>query len=154
LALSVQDLSDKEVVVVLRRLAQTWFAADGVGAFAAFQKADRLAKEQGAALPKWLEDDTSSEELVTTSRAALLAIEQSGPGLAAPWLRDELSKLEEARGQLFDPLSLAIVGGTFIGCILAARVQQIGNVSFFKGIPPELAKIMQAFAGAASDNKG
>ncbi len=67
---------------------------------------------------------------------------------AARWVDVELKNLQDAKAEVLDPFTLAILGATLIGCILAARVSKIGSVEFYQGVPKELADVLKAAAPA------
>jgi hypothetical protein len=59
------------------------------------------------------------------------------------WARSALSKTQEVKAQIIDPLSIGLILG---GLILASRVKKVGpnGVEFYEGIPDGLAKVLKA----------
>jgi hypothetical protein len=144
----LSKLTDAQCVALLRLMARRWLEHSGVQAFTAYQKFQQEVQARTLALPAWLEAAPGSPpaELVQASRAALQAIADGEDENAKAWLNAELADMDAAQGHMFDPISLAILGATLIGCILAARVKKIGSVEFYEGVPPELAKVIKAAA--------
>ena len=150
MAIDISRLTDEQCVGLLRLMARRWFQHAGVDALVAYQKVQGGIKEHTIVVPPWLEGPAkdASADLVNTSRVALETIAHGEDEHARAWLQAEIDDLETAHAHMFDPLTLSILGATLIGCILAARVKKIGSVEFYKGIPPELAKVIKAVGPA------
>lgn len=148
MGIKVDELTGPQAVRLLRLVAHDWIKHRGIEAFSAYQAASGYMAENEISLPGWLEDDgdTADSENVQISRLALRTIYDNSDHPARKWLVVRLDELTEARAQVLDPLSLGIIGATFIGCILAARIKRIGNTEFYEGLPPELAKVLKGAA--------
>jgi hypothetical protein len=64
------------------------------------------------------------------------------------WTNDAVAKAKQTQVQVLDPLTLAVGGLVLGGLILAARVKNVGRggVSFYEGLPKELADVLKAGA--------
>jgi hypothetical protein len=146
MAIDISPLSDEQCVGLLRLIARRWFEHAGVDAFVVYQRVQGCVDERKIAVPLWIEGSAkhASADLVKTSRVALETIADGKDGAAKAWLQEAIEDLESAHAHMFDPLTLSIFGATLIGCILAARAKKIGSVEFYKGLPPELAKVIKA----------
>lgn len=152
MSLPKSDLSDRDAVDLLRVVARKWIEQPSAEAFIVYQKFQRHVIENHIDLPDWLSDEAGKEkpELVQSSRAALQAILDGDHDNAKGWILQELEDRENIHAQALDPVSLAILGATLVGCILAARVKKIGNVTFYEGIPKGLADVLKAAGGVIS----
>jgi len=141
----IQNLDGKDAVQILRNVARKWIELRGVEAFVVI---DGIRRTYGASYdnpPSWLLDppEKASDELIALSKLALSAILDGEESRPRNWVEDELEHLEQARAHVLDPVSLAIIGGTLIGIILASRVKQIGNITFYEGVPKETVDIVK-----------
>lgn len=145
----IKVLTDEQAVLILRYIARRWIEQPNVEAFILYQRVEDFAEERNLVFPHWLDDDPNhpSPELALTSRIALSVMLENEDNRACRWVEDELANLEEAKAHAFDPITLAILGATLIGCILAARVQKIGSVTFYQGVPKELGDVIKNASG-------
>lgn len=152
MAASLKQLSDEECIALLRLAGRRWLEQSGIEAFASYQVVQNQVGKRELTLPAWLDESGGkpSKELARTSRAALQALLDGEDEKLKAWLASEIVKLDKGQAQIFDPGTLAVLGLTLIGCILAARVKKIGSTVFYKGIDPELAKVLKAASGTLS----
>lgn len=148
----IKVLTDEQAVSILRCIARKWIEQPNVEAFIVYQRVENFAKERNLVFPQWLKGDPKypSPELALTSRIALSVILENEEDRACRWVEDELANLEEAKAHALDPITLAILGATLVGCILAARVQKIGSVTFYEGVPEELGDVIKSASGVIS----
>src|SRR5262249_10587079 len=100
------------------------------------------------ALPDWARGAPKvTKESARFARKMLDALVDGNDPAARAWALEALQEVEAAHVQALDPLSLGIIGVTFVAAILAARVKSIGAVEFFEGIPKELANAIKAVTG-------
>lgn len=146
MSIDLATLTDEQSVGLARIMARRWIEQSGVEAFVAFQQVQSQLLTKGLILPDWIDllPSEASPELVSTSRTILRAIADGENESARIWLESELDDLRQARAHMGDPVTLSIVGATLVACILAARVKKIGSTEFYKGLTPELAKIIKA----------
>ena len=144
----INTLSDEDAARVLTNVVYQWLDRKGVEAFVVNQRFHAALQKQKLATPAWASRDAgrSSKKLGSAARVALAAIADGEDRPASLWVSAELDRIEGAKAQVFDPISLSIGGAILIGCILAARVKKIGSVEFYKGVPKELADVIKAAA--------
>lgn len=147
---TISDLSDVEVVDLLRVVARKWIEQPSAEAFIINQRVELYLRDQDLEVPQWsfLESDKAGSELVQASKAALQCILDGENDVAKEWINEELNRKGEIRAQALEPVSLAILAATLIGCILAARVKKIGNLTFYEGLPKELGTVLKEAGGA------
>jgi hypothetical protein len=150
LSKEIEQLTGAECTALLRRVGVHWLETSGVEAFVAYQAVHSRLKPDAVKALGWLDGSAKKppKKLADTSRVALQTILDGEDRDLAKFLEKEIDDLKTAKGQIFDPVTLSILGGTLVACILAARVKKIGSVTFYKDIPPELAKVIKAAGGA------
>lgn len=141
----IEQITGDDAVQVLRNVARRWIERPDVEAFIVIDDIRRKFGAQYDNPPTWLlaSPEHASDELVAVSKTALSAILEGERSEAQNWVEDELDDLNQARAHVLDPVSLAIIGGTIIGIILASRVKKIGNVEFYEGVPKETVDIVK-----------
>lgn len=145
----IQKLDGSTAVKILRKVARNWIEKNGVEAFVVIDQIRRTFRDRYDNPPQWLLDppENASKELIAVSKLALSSIIDGDQAEARGWVEDELAEMKQARGQVLDPLSLAIIGSTIIGIVLASRVKKIGNVEFYEGVPKETVEIVKHASG-------
>jgi hypothetical protein len=140
-------LSDEAAVKALSLVAQSWISKRGLESFGAYHEARSRCNNQFTSLPKWLtESPKATKESGKFARRMLGILADSQDEEVSQWTKDAIGKVSSAKGYAIDPLTLAIGGLILIGAILAARVRKIGSVTFYKGVPKELADVLKAGA--------
>lgn len=141
----IDALSDGAAVTALSEVAQAWLS-DRPG-----EAGDALllvAVSRGGnhrEIPEWAVDSRQIDaDAAQLSRHALTTIVEGDDEEAASWVRAALQQASQANAQIFDPVSLGILGGILIGAILASRVKKVGPVEFYEGVPKELADVIKA----------
>jgi hypothetical protein len=144
----IEKLNDDTAVEVLRTVARKWLEHRGVEAFVVIDEIRRKVGPKYDNFPDWMVDrpEDASKQLVDLSKLALKTIIEGEDHQSKSWIEEELQDLEQAHAHALDPISLAIVGATIIGIILAARVKNIGDMKFYKGVPREVADIVEQAA--------
>jgi hypothetical protein len=140
----IEKLNDDTAVEILRIVARKWLEHRGVEAFVVIDETRRKAGSKYENLPKWIfeRSEHASKQLVDISKLTLKTIVDGEDDQSKGWIEEELKDLKQAHAHALDPISLAIVGATIIGIILAARVKKISDVEFFKGVPKEIKDIV------------
>ena len=148
----IAALKAEEATRILRLVARRWIEQPDAEAFIVYQRVKDFSEEDHIVFPEWLDGNAQdpSKNLELVSRAALSAILENKENEAHQWIEEELSDIEKAKAHAFEPVTAAILGATLIGCILAARIQKIGSVTFYEGIPEELSKIIKKYAAIIS----
>lgn len=141
----IKQLNGPDAVQVLRNVARKWIERPDIEAFLVIDDIRRKYAAQYDNPPSWLltTPEHAAPELVAASKLALSAILEGESSEAKNWVEDELDNLDQARAQMLDPISIAIIGSTIIGIILASRVKKIGNVEFYEGVPKETLDIVK-----------
>jgi hypothetical protein len=141
----IEALDSVAAVQALRNVAQRWIEHRGLEAFCVIDSIRRTYRTQYEQPPGWLLSNQGSppDELVSVSKMALDAILDGEDSDSSGWVEVELADLSVARAHVLDPISLAIVGASLIGIILASRVKRLGNIEFYEGLPPETVELVK-----------
>jgi hypothetical protein len=141
----IAKLDGLAAIQILRNVARKWIEQPRVEAFVVIDGVRRTCGDQYDNPPSWLVDppEHASAELIALSKFCLSVILEGEQAEARDWVEDELADLKQARAQIVEPVSLAIVGATIIGIILASRVKRIGNTEFYEGVPKETVDIVK-----------
>lgn len=141
-------LSYTAAVAVLSDVASRWLHERTAEATGALLSAAVKEGTSFSSLPKWaLDPRESEEEAGRLARSALVTISEGNDDEAVLWVVAARRKESESVAHLIDPVSLGILGGILIGCILAARIKKVGKVEFYEGVPKELADVLKAGTG-------
>ena len=135
--------TDSQAEVGLSLFIKAWANARGLEILAVWQRLDASGHNGGAtAAAEKLGGDPD------LARRILESVANSDSAEEARWARNAIEQATKVQAHVLDPVSLGIIGATLIGLVLAARVKKVGDVEFFKGVPPELAKIIKGAVGA------
>lgn len=140
----IEKLNDYTAVEILRTVARRWLEHRGVEAFVVIDGIRRKVGSKYDNVPDWIFErpEDASKQLVGLSKLTLKTIVDGEDHQSKSWVEEEIQDLKQAHAHALDPISLAIVGATIIGIILAARVKKIGDAEFFKGVPEEVKDIV------------
>jgi hypothetical protein len=146
----VKNLSDPAAVKVLTRVVQEWSKRRGLEALVVVLQVRLQAGSSLDNSPEWAKGPPqASSEAGEFARKMLVALATGNDDEVASWTQTAVKAELASTAHVLDPLSLTIIGGIIIGSILAARVQTIGSVKFYKGIPKELANVLKTGASIA-----
>lgn len=146
----IAKLGDREAVQALSDVAQAWLTNRGVEAFSAYHGVRELAASEYDQLPDWAKTTPAiNAESGAFARQMLEVLSDANDEEVRLWTAEAVVKNSAAQAHV-EPVTLAIGGAILIGAILAARVRKIGSVTFYKGIPNNLAKVLKAGAGLMS----
>jgi hypothetical protein len=146
----IQNMSDVAAVKALSRVVREWSNRRGFEALVVVLQARQQVGAAFDKMPSWArEAPQASPEAGEFARKMLSALVGGDDDEVASWSRAAVKSEFEAAAHVLDPVSLSILGGIFIGSILAARVKRIGSATFYHGIPKELGDLMKAGAGVA-----
>jgi hypothetical protein len=145
----VENLSDREAITAVRLLVVHWAEARGVEVLVAWQAISQAAG--GEQLPAPLLSSTDGDAAAATICRKILevVIDGNAPD-ARRWAIGSIAAARQPRAQVLDPISLAIIGVTAIGIVLAARVKRIGNMEFNEGLPEGTGKLVSTAVSAMS----
>lgn len=138
----IEKLTDDEAVTAMKALVRAWTDAKGAEVLAVWQELEKESRDAGGAAAASSEIEGSA----AVARLVLEAVLTGNSSDAAGWAKAAIADAQLARAQVLDPVSLAIVGTTLIGLVLASRVKNISTGEFYEGIPAGLEKIIQAGA--------
>lgn len=143
--MSALTLSDDQANAALADLVKRWSEARGLELVAVWQALEKGAHAHGGTevLAAAIKDDPD------LARRILDAVAGSETE-AAEWAEAAIAGARQAKGHIFDPLSLGIIGTTLVSLVLAGRVKKIGSVEFYKGVPKEITQIVKAAASKVS----
>jgi hypothetical protein len=151
----IASLSDKACVDGLSRVANAWLDHRPQQAASALLV---VAVERGKSfseLPAWVLDPTKSDrEAAALARSALEILSAGNDDEVVLWTRTAVRESSEDTAQIFDPVSLGIIGAILIGAILASRVKKAGPFEFYEGIPPELVDVLKAASEVGGGSSG
>jgi hypothetical protein len=140
----IEGLSDLAAMKAASDVTEQWFAARGLQAASILRLTEKYAQRQNLSVPVWATDaHGTSPEAGKAAKFALNAFLESDDPDEQEWARSALSKTQEVKAQIIDPLSIGLILG---GLILASRVKKVGpnGVEFYEGIPDGLAKVLKA----------
>lgn len=146
--MEIKSLSDEAAVYALALVGRTWLEERGVEAYVVVAGAEKRTRESWERVPDWAGGSPQATgDAAEFARKMLSALANGKDDEVSAWTANAIAEATKAKGQIFDPATLAIVGAILIGSILAARVKKVGPVTFYKGVPKELADVMKAASG-------
>ena len=142
----IAQLTDRQAITAVHALVVQWCEARGVEPLVAWQALNQ-ASPGGlpGPLAAYSEDDPTAAAICR--KVLEVVIDGENPD-ARRWAAGAVSAARQPKGQIFDPISLAIIGATAIGLVLAVRVKRIGPVQFYEGLPEGTDKVVGATAKA------
>jgi hypothetical protein len=148
----IDNLSNEAAVTALSEVAQSWLSArPGEAGDALLSLTVGGRGPEPGTVPGWAVDSRQVDaDAAQLSRYALTTIAEGNDDEAVQWVKAALLQVSRPVPQIFDPVSLGILGGILIGTILASRVKKIGPVEFYEGVPKELADVVRAAGGPLS----
>jgi hypothetical protein len=138
----IENLSNRGAITAVRALVVQWAEARGTETLAAWQTITEAAGDNKLPAPLVAKDDDA--EAAAICRKILAVVIDGGDADARRWARGAIANAGQPEAQIFDPVSLSIIGATTIGLVLAARVKRIGNVEFYEGLPKGTDKLVSA----------
>jgi hypothetical protein len=145
----VENLSDREAVAAVRSVVVHWAEARGLETLVAWQAINGAAAGEKLPAP-FISSEESDAAAAVICRKILAVIVDGNDPQARRWAAGAIAAAKQPRGQIFDPISLAILGATAIGLVLAARVKRVGPVEFYKGLPEGTEKLVGTAVSAIS----
>lgn len=157
--MNIDQLSDMQAVAALHHVAGRWLEKDGLTAHVAIQSVQDAARKKGVELPPWaFAAPKPNKTNAALCRAVLTDILAGNEAKAREWVRAAVARVTASSGHALDP-SLVLLGGfLLIGLVLAARVRKLRAgkivVDFYKGVPKDVADIVEATAAATLPKLG
>jgi hypothetical protein len=145
----VENLSDREAITAVHSLVADWTQARGVEVLVAWQAISQAAGGEQLPAPLLSTRDDDAEAAAICRNILEVVIDGNSPD-ARRWAIGSIAAARQPKAQIFDPISLAIMGATAIGLVLAARVRRIGPVDFYEGLPEGTDKLVRAGVSAMS----
>lgn len=148
----IADLSNKQLIQATQLVVRAWAEDSGVEVLVVWQA---LEKEAGKARPleAWLLKPAENEvKAAEVCKKILLALIDCGDPKVRKWCRDAIAAAAQAKAQVFDPLTIAVIGTVVIGLVLAVRVKRVSKegVDFYEGLPKDTDKVIKAGVAAAT----
>jgi hypothetical protein len=145
----IEKLSNREAITAVKSLVAHWAEARGLEALVAWQAINQAAGGEQLPSPLVSSKDEDRATAVICRRILAVVVDGDAPD-ARRWAAGAIAAAKQPKAQIFDPVSLTILGATAIGLVLAARVKRIGSAEFYKGLPKGADKLVRAGVSAIS----
>jgi hypothetical protein len=145
----VENLSDREAITAVQSLVTHWVETRGIEVLVAWQALNQAAGGEQLPAPLLSSSDDDAAAAVICRKILAVVIDGNAPA-ARGWAIGSIAAARQPKAQILDPISLAIIGATAIGLVLAARVKRIGNAEFNEGLPEGTGKLVSAAVSAMS----
>jgi len=106
---------------------------------------------KGRRLEPWLLNSAKNEaKAAAACKKILQTLADCDDAEVRRWCRDAVTAAVQAKAQIFDPLTMAIIGTVVIGLVLAVRVKKVSKegVEFYEGLPKDTDKVVKAGVAA------
>jgi len=144
-----ENLSDREAITAVHLLVAHWAEARGVEVLVAWQAINQAAGGEQLPAPLLSSRDDDAAAAAICRKILEVVIDGNAPD-ARRWAIESIAASVQPKAQIFDPISLAIIGVTAIGLVLAARVRRIGPVEFYEGLPEGTDKLVRTAVSGMS----
>lgn len=144
----IESLSDKQAIEALQVVIRRWMERSGPEALVIWQRIED-AKAPGTSIEPWVLDPNADPvQAAAAARKVLRIFLQEGHLRTfdfATLTKDGIDDVSRARGQVFDPMSVAVIGTLAIALVLAARIKRVNStgLEFYEGLPAGLEKILK-----------
>lgn len=144
----IESLSDKQAIEALQVVIRRWMERSGPEALVIWQRIE-YARAPGTSIDPWVLDPNADPiQAAAAARKVLRIFLQDGHLRTcdfAALTKDGIDDVSLARGQVFDPMSVAVIGTLAIALVLAARIKRVNSsgAEFYEGLPAGLEKILR-----------
>jgi hypothetical protein len=147
----ISDLSKKQLIQATQVVVGAWAEDRGVEVLVVWQALENASKDRP--LEPWLLKPTENEaKAAEACKKILLALFDCDDAKVRRWCRDAVAAAAQAKAQVFDPFTIAIIGTVVFGLVLAVGVKKVSKegVDFYEGLPKDTDKVIKAGVAAAT----
>ncbi|MCK1517335.1 hypothetical protein IVB22_33495 [Bradyrhizobium sp. 190] len=148
-------MNDNQAIEALQIVMRRWMERSGLEALVIWQGIER-ASAAGPPIDAWVLDPNADPiQAAAAARKVLRTFVEDGHLRTfdfAALTKDGINDISLARGQVVDPMSVAVVGTLAIALVLAARIKRMNasGIEFYEGLPPGLEKILKVVSANVS----